>query len=96
VRFRVGDRGCRGLKSAFSAAARPAEDASGRIQLSGVRLHVTGDEGGLADLLEEEVKGKRGRRGGVRSFIDVESGTGPVHAPCRTRRSLNPGGKHRD
>jgi len=30
---------------------------------------------------------------GARTFIDVESGGWPVHAPCPKQRSLNPGGK---
>lgn len=69
--FRVGDRGCRGLKSGCgcSAAARSAEDASGRIQLRmRVELHVMGDERArcLRRTSGREVKG---RRGGVRYFI---------------------------
>jgi hypothetical protein len=31
------------------------------------------------------VKGQKNRGEGVRSFIDVESGTGPVYAPCPKR-----------
>jgi hypothetical protein len=40
-----------------------------------------------------EVKGNAGRGGGLRSFIDVESGTRAVRAPCPTRRSLNQAGQ---
>jgi hypothetical protein len=87
MRFPGGDRGCRGFRSGFSAAVRSAEVASGRVQLT--------REGGIAcegrrarararatrrGLLEGELKGQRGRRGGARCFIDVESGTGPVRA----------------
>jgi hypothetical protein len=28
---------------------------------------------------------------GVEFYIDVENGSGPVHAPCPMRQSLNPG-----
>jgi hypothetical protein len=30
--------------------------------------------------------------GGARAFIDVESGGGPVHAPCPKQRVAKPGG----
>jgi len=35
----------------------------------------------------------RSSRGGRASFIDVESGGGPVHAPCLMRRAPFPGGQ---
>jgi hypothetical protein len=64
--------------------------------MRGLGLHVMEGErrperpaGGL---LEWEVKGKRGRRGGVRCFIEVESSTGPVHAPYPKRGVAKPGG----
>jgi hypothetical protein len=39
--------------------------------------------------MEEEESSKMGQRA---VFIDVESGGGPVHAPCPIRRAPNPGG----
>ena len=44
MRFRVGDRECRGHKSGYSAAARRAEVASWRVQLTGLDLHVMARE----------------------------------------------------
>jgi hypothetical protein len=46
VRFGVGEEGCRDPQSGYSATARPAEDASGRVQLRGVELHVMEGERG--------------------------------------------------
>jgi hypothetical protein len=47
---------------------------------------------GQERVVGREVKGKAGRGGGVRSFIEVESGTGPVHAPYPKRAAAKPGG----
>jgi hypothetical protein len=33
--------------------------------------------------------------GGCATFIDVESGGGPVHAPCPKQRVAKPGGANR-
>jgi hypothetical protein len=64
--------------------------------MRGLGLHVMEGERGperpAGGLLEGDVKGKRGRRGGVRCFIEVESGVGPVHAPCPKRGAAKPGG----
>jgi len=37
------------------------------------------------------LKKKKVEQRGARTFIDVESGGWPVHAPCQMQRSLNPG-----
>jgi hypothetical protein len=49
-----------------------------------------GDRGVLGKGLKEEDGLKRGGQRAV--FIDVESGGGPVRAPCLIGRPLNPGG----
>jgi hypothetical protein len=42
------------------------------------------------------MKRRNEQRGESATFMDVESGGGPVHAPCPTQRVAKPGGADRD
>ena len=44
---------------------------------------------------EKGLKKKMVEQRGARTFIDVESGGRPVHAPCPTQRVAKPGGANR-
>lgn len=89
-----------GLKPAVppgsSATARPA----GRVGVARGRRHVMRlrepSEGRMLGKRNEEGNGRAAGR--ARSFIQLESGGWPVHAPCPMGRAPNPGGggKHRD
>jgi hypothetical protein len=79
----------------FSAAARPIMGAFG------VGLHRKGST--AHDEIEMSERGdcwKRIEEGDVKqqgkaTFIDVESGGGPVHASCPKQRVAKPGGANR-
>lgn len=48
-------------------------------------------------VLEKRIEEEEGRAAGrARSFIQLESGGWPVHAPCSMRRPLNSGSNDRD
>jgi hypothetical protein len=48
---------------------------------------------GYWERIKEEEEGRAA--GSARTFIDVESGGGPVHAPCPMQRVAKPGGADR-
>jgi hypothetical protein len=55
---------------------------------------MTGSNG-RARGVGKGLKKKKVEQRGARTFIDVESGGGPVHAPCPKQRVAKPGGANR-
>jgi hypothetical protein len=88
------------LQSGFSAAAREAEDARGRLQVElAEEVEVACNRRRLRAraasrrLLERGSEGAEKVEEGAQSFIDGESSTGPVHAPCPKRGAAKLGGQ---
>ena len=92
-------RAARSLGLSFSCGDADA-GARGRVRARGVdgawcdaRRGCLRGVVGVGSLGEKKLKEDEGRGGGwARVLIPRESGAGPVPAPCRKRRSLNPGG----
>ena len=80
----------------FLVAARAVEGLFG----VGLRKQGSAAHGKVKQLSEGGVrkglKRKKVEQQGARTFIDVESGGWPVHAPCPMQRAPNPGGQTPD
>jgi hypothetical protein len=103
IESRVADRGGsrvlasnRPCRQGFSAAAGPAKGAFGvGLGGEGPTAHDEVKRPG-EEVLGKGLKRKKGRAAGAaRTLIDVESGGGPVCAPCPKRRVAKPGGANR-
>jgi len=84
--------------SRLSDAARLIEGASDcGSWWEGSRAHdaMQRPSQGALGVLEKRLKKKRVEQRGARTFIELESGGGPVHAPCPKQRVAKPGGANR-
>jgi len=92
---RVADRG----GSRFLASNRPCHQGFSAVKGHSEWVSVERDRwrmtrsNGRARGVGKGLKKRMVEQRGARTFIDVESGGWPVHAPCPKQRSLNPGGK---
>jgi hypothetical protein len=77
-----------------SATARPnMEGVAGRVRVAKSRRHVMRPREPSEEGMLERIEKEDGRAAGrARSFIQLESGGWPVHAPCPMRGPPNPGG----
>jgi hypothetical protein len=73
--------------------SRGEADGGGRRWVMGRQAHDETKQGGRREVLGKGLKRRMVEEGGQRAvFIDVESGGGPVRAPCPIGGPLNPGG----
>ena len=97
IEWYIEGSGCNpGVPSGFSAAARLTRAYLQWVLRGRDKGRVTGPKrpcDRAKGMLERNEEGAGRAAGWARSFIQFESGGRPVHAPCPTQRSLNPGGQ---
>lgn len=93
LEWEIGIPGCKlAGPSRSSAAARPTIGAfEAGLHRQGRRRTTRSERAGKGVVGKGWTR-KMVEGGGGRAFMDAESGGWPVHAPCPTERSLNPGG----
>ncbi len=97
IESRVADRGFwlqTAVPSRLSAAAGPAKGRPEWVSVGRSRRRMTRSNG-RARGVGRGLKRKMVKQRGGRTFIDVESGGWPVHAPCPKQRVAKPGGANR-